>query len=95
MAYLRRPWGDFHYIYSPNVTPLAALQALTGSMTYNVNGNTQPTDHLGGVGTLNNIDIMFDFSSQAIQDINMSVSTPATGTITATGSALGIPMGDF
>lgn len=87
--------GDFHYIYSPNVTPLSTLQSLTGSMTYNVYGNTQPTDHQGGVGTLSNMDIMFDFSNQEITDLDMSVSTPATGTISASGSALSIPIDDF
>jgi hypothetical protein len=90
--------GDFHYIYSPNVTPDAMLQTLTGTNYYNnVAGGTQPTDQNGAVGTLNWLNIDVNFSNQTVTNLDMSITTTATNTINAysLSGPLAIPLNDL
>lgn len=89
--------GDFHYIYSPNVTPDTVLQSLTGtSYYYQIAGGTQPTDQNGATGTLTTLSIDINFSTQVVENINMGLSTPSTGTIDVSAIApLSIPISDL
>ncbi|MDH3354799.1 MAG: hypothetical protein OEL79_06250, partial [Chromatiales bacterium] len=90
------PIGSFHYIYSPNVTPFTTLQALTGTLvTYALAGGTQPTDQNGSAGTLSALNMSFDFSAQAVTGINMTLTTPGTGSINVSSSVISVPIGDL
>ncbi|MCW8982606.1 MAG: hypothetical protein OQK13_01035, partial [Gammaproteobacteria bacterium] len=89
--------GDFHYIYSDNVTPAAVLQNLTGVVYYYSPTGTAPTDQNGATGSLNSLSMQIDFGSQTVTDLNLSVTTPATGTISAysLSGPLSIPLNDL
>jgi hypothetical protein len=89
--------GDFHYIYSDNVTPAAALQSLTGGYYRYSNGNgTLPTDENGATGSVTSIAVDIDFTNQNVTNVSMSVSTPSTGTITVNPSTtITIPLSDL
>jgi hypothetical protein len=68
--------GSFHYIYTPNLTPLSVIQARTGSTSYALSaGNaTAPTDQNGTVGVLSSFNIAVDFDNQQIINANLSGS---------------------
>lgn len=64
--------GSFHYIYTPNTTPLSAILARTGQTSYNLLGGTKPTDQNGTVGTLTWFSIDVDFDFQEIMGASLS-----------------------
>jgi hypothetical protein len=63
---LNQTAGSFHYIYTPNLTPLSVIQARTGATSYMLSGGTAPTDQNGTVGTLSSFNIGVDFDNQQI-----------------------------
>lgn len=66
--------GSFHYIYTPNVTPLSVLQARTGFASYSFVGGTAPTDQAGNTGTLNYLDMSVDFDLQQISSVYLGAT---------------------
>lgn len=72
--------GSFHYIYSPNITPLTALQARSGTVTYSDFGGTSPTDETGTAGTLDNASLSVNFTDQTITAATLDVSGVGRGT---------------
>ena len=68
--------GAFHYIYSPNITPLSTIHALTGNFSYVAiaGAGTAPTDESGAVGTLNSVSFDVDFTNQVFTNGYLDVS---------------------
>ena len=68
--------GAFHYIYSPNITPLSTIHALTGNFTYVAipGAGTAPTDESGAVGTLNAVSFDVDFTNQVFTNGYLDVT---------------------
>lgn len=68
--------GSMHFMYSPNATSadvLKNLGSLGTQVGFSVSGNTQPTNHLGDVGTLLQAQMVVDFLSQAVVDYYVQV----------------------
>jgi hypothetical protein len=67
--------GSFHYIYTPNITPLSVVQARTGTANYQLDPTqgigTAPTDQNGNVGILQDFTIGVDFDLQAITYVSL------------------------
>ena len=81
-----------HYIFTPSQNGPTVLP-LTGSATYTLVGNTNPTDNLGHVGTLNSATLAANFTAQTV---NTSVNATVAGTnIVGTGANLPIQQGFF
>lgn len=79
--------GSFHYIYTPNVTPLSVVQARTGFTSYSfAGGGTAPTDQAGNIGTLNYLDMSVDFDLQQISSVYLG-ATVGTFSIVASSMA--------
>jgi hypothetical protein len=78
--------GSFHYIYTPNVTPLSTLQARTGYAYYTLAGGTAPTDQAGNIGTLNYFDMNVDFD---LQEISSAYLDATVGALTISASSTG------
>lgn len=66
--------GSFHYIYTPNVTPLSVVQARTGFASYGFVGGTAPTDQAGNTGTLNGLSMSVDFDLQQISSVYLGAT---------------------
>ncbi len=79
--------GDYHYMYSPNLTTPTQLAAITGSFSYSYVGGTAPTDESGRVGRMTSASVAVDFSKQQIT--NYSVNLVIPGVTTETWSASG------
>jgi hypothetical protein len=79
-------YGGFHYIYTPNVTPLSVIQARTGSFDYALAGGTAPTDQNGNTGVLDSFDISVNFDSATIDSVYLS-GTVGTTSFSASSSA--------
>ncbi|MBI5613054.1 MAG: FecR domain-containing protein [Gammaproteobacteria bacterium] len=71
------PLGNYHYMYSPNLTTPTQLAAITGSFTYNYVGGTAPTDERGTVGRINSASVAVDFTKQQITNYSLSLTIPA------------------
>jgi hypothetical protein len=78
-----------HYILGPTMTGQVALP-LSGSATYTLAGNTNPTDSVGTghVGTLNSATLSANFSAQTV---NASVNATVAGT-NIIGSGANLPI---
>lgn len=84
-----------HWLASSALTGAGTLSnlPLTGSATYTVAGNTNPTDFKGNVGTLTSATLTADFSNAKVNaGINVSFNSP-TNTSNWNMSASGIPLG--
>jgi len=71
--------GSLHFINSNNLTNASQLNALGSSVvtaTYNHVGGTNPTDHLGGVGTMNFMQVNVNFATQNLTANTLDFSTP-------------------
>ena len=73
--------SSLHWISSPAAE--APEQTITGSASFTLRGNTDPTDNLGNVGVLGSASLSADFTNQVVQSslqlgINNQVWT-ATG----------------
>ncbi len=85
---LQQSVGDFHYIWTSQVTTSSQLQTLIANqMTgyYTNIGHTLPTDQNGTTGTLNSMSLNVDFGAQTVQ-ANISVSMPNNANWVATGN---------
>lgn len=83
-----------HYVLGPTMTGPVALPS-TGSATYTLVGNTNPTDSVGAgnVGTLNSASLAANFSAQTV---NTSVNATVAGTnIIGSGTSVPIQKGFF
>ena len=62
-----------HWIYTTNqVTPTLPL---TGTASFNLVGNTNPTDNLGNSGVLGTASLSADFTNQSVDaDVNLSIN---------------------
>ncbi len=80
--------GDFHYIWTSQVTTTTQLQALAANqMTgyYTNIGHTLPTDQNGTTGNLNYMTMNVDFGAQTVQT-GISISMPNNVNWVATGN---------
>ena len=83
-----------HWIATPVLTSAAAFTnlPLTGTATYSVAGNTNPTDFLGNVGTLTSATLTADFGAQKVNaGVNVSFNSP-TNTSNWTMTANNVPI---
>lgn len=84
---LQQSTGDFHYIWTSQVTTTTQLQALSANqMTgyYTNIGHTSPSDQNGTVGNLNYMTMNVDFGAQTVQT-DISISMPNNINWIATG----------
>jgi len=65
--------GQLHWAVGPQATPLYLPQALTGTLTYSLDGATAPTNHLGVAGALNTASLLVDFDKQTV-DVGLDVT---------------------
>lgn len=77
-----------HWIASPTLVGPVTLP-VTGVFNYVPAGGTQPTDSLGGVGTLNSATLSANFTTQTVA-LGINVTTPNAGNLIASGT--GIPI---
>lgn len=77
-----------HWIASPALVGPVTLP-VTGVFNYVLAGGTQPTDSLGGVGTLNSATLSANFTTQTVA-LGINVTTPNAGNLIASGT--GIPI---
>jgi hypothetical protein len=87
--------GSFHYIYTPNLTPLSVVQARTGFAYYQLDPaqgtGTAPTDQNGNVGILQNFSIDVDFDNQQITSVYLGGSVGTT-IFNASSTAVAAPV---
>lgn len=82
---------SIHWIYSESTTALPS----TGTATYALVGNTNPTDNLGNVGVLGTATLNADFGNQIVDHaISLSVGGQ-TWNASSTGAPLNISNGTF
>jgi hypothetical protein len=81
--------GDFHYMYSPNLTTPTQLAAITGAFSYSYVGGTSPTDERGTVGRITSASVAVDFSNQRISNYSVNLVIPAARTETWSASGNG------
>lgn len=79
------PTGDFHYMWTDNLTPASTIANMTGTAYYNPRGHTSPTDQNGLAGSLNSAYINVDFGQQTVQ-AGLSISMPNNQNWEAVGS---------
>lgn len=70
--------GSFHYIYTPNITPLSVVQARTGFASYTLSGGTMPSDQAGNVGVLGSFDMAVNFDTQSVDNVYLSGTVGTT-----------------
>ncbi|MCW8919588.1 MAG: FecR family protein [Gammaproteobacteria bacterium] len=70
--------GSFHYIYTPNITPLSVVQARSGYVSYMLSGGTMPTDQAGNVGALQSFDMYVNFDAQSVDSVYLSGTVGTT-----------------
>lgn len=84
--------SSLHYVFGPVLSQEPAFE-LSGTASYALVGNTDPTDNLGNVGVLGSADLFVNFTNQSVDhslelDINQQIwSAFGTGSITS-GNAL-------
>ena len=80
--------SSLHYVFGPELSQEPAFE-LSGTASYVLVGNTDPTDNLGNVGVLGSADLFVNFTNQSVDhslelDINQQVwSAFGTGSITS------------
>lgn len=79
--------GQYHYMYSPNLTTPTQLAAITGAFAYNYVGGTAPTDERGTAGRITSASVAVDFTKQQITNYSLSLTIP--GNFTENWSAAG------
>ena len=57
--------ASLHYVFGPVVSQAPAFE-LSGSASYALVGNTDPTDNLGNVGVLGSADLFVNFTNQSV-----------------------------
>ena len=76
---LKQSLGSFHYMYSPDITPMSAVfntaTPLTGGI-YNYAGGTAPTNQNGITGTISGAALNVNFAQQLI---SFNISTNIAG----------------
>jgi hypothetical protein len=88
---------SIHWLTTSVLSNTFANLPLTGTATYTVAGNTNPTDFKGNVGTLNSATLTADFAGAKVNSgVNVSFNS-ATNTSTWNLTANNIPLsgGDF
>lgn len=82
-----------HWIASPILTGPVTLP-VTGVFNYVLAGGTQPTDSLGGIGTLNSASLSANFTAQTVT-VGLNVTTPNAGNLIASAANLPIEQKSF
>ncbi len=77
--------ASLHWIYGFSAAPALAI---TGSRSYTLIGNTNPTDNTGAVGFVGSASLSADFTNQTVDNtLNVGFGDAQAGTLwTATGS---------
>lgn len=69
-SFSRTLLGNYHWVKGPEIGPFYLPMALTGSMSYTIDGSTAPTDQAGVAGTLDtnplNTLLAVDFTKQSV-----------------------------
>lgn len=86
--------GQYHYITGPEVGPVYLAQVLTGTLNFNLDGGTAPTNQSGIAGTLNSGSLTVNFDKQTVgislgltdNGHTWSVTTPAGNEARLTGT---------
>ena len=74
------PASGVHYLYTAALTLPEVIAARTGIVNFNHVNGTNPTDHLGNVGTFTNGNLDVNFSTnKALMNANWSVGLNALG----------------
>jgi hypothetical protein len=85
--------SNLHWFATQTQTQAVTLP-VTGTWSYTLVGNTQPTDNVGTIGTLGSATFSANFSAQTV-DVGVNVSMPASSAnnafpVTLNASAVGV-----